>query len=426
MTHLMEEKEECIGKNKFDNGHDILHFFLLIIAVYYLNTCKQTNMSQIKRPLRFNELFLSNSKRRRGKFFISTSHRDKMKCLEHLSNEIYYEIFEYLHGVDIYQAFSNLNVRFQNLLTSLSIPLKITLNSESQTELLHHCNNVINPNRHLILSLSLQNNFLINNFFTFCPTDSSFDRLESVVLHGILFDTSIFVLLHLKSLPRLFSLTMDFQTIEDTSFDAIYQIIFSFSSLKYNKLSIWTPFPMEFINPFTFVVINQQFSTIQYLIINHSCTIEELLSILRYVPHLRHLSCQNLGESLTDIDLIEPIMLPNLTHVSIINPDIMYFEFEMFIMKLSTAIQILKIDLFDDITYLNAHRWEQLIIKHTPQLRQFYLIHRQSAIDLEDISLAEIANQFTSSFWIERQWFFECLMDCSGTHYSIRPYRSFR
>lgn len=383
-------------------------------------------MSQIKRPLRFNELFLSNSKRRRGKFFISTSHRDKMKCLEHLSNEIYYEIFEYLHGVDIYQAFSNLNVRFQNLLTSLSIPLKITLNSESQTELLHHCNNVINPNRHLILSLSLQNNFLINNFFTFCPTDSSFDRLESVVLHGILFDTSIFVLLHLKSLPRLFSLTMDFQTIEDTSFDAIYQIIFSFSSLKYNKLSIWTPFPMEFINPFTSVVFNQQISTIQYLIINHSCTIEELLSILRYVPHLRHLSCQNLGESLTDIDLIEPIMLPNLTHVSIINPDIMYFEFEMFIMKLSTAIQILKIDLFDDITYLNAHRWEQLIIKHTPQLRQFYLTHRQSTIDLEDISLAEIANQFTSSFWIERQWFFECLMDCSGTHYSIRPYRSFR
>jgi len=352
------------------------------------------------------------------------TYRNEMTRIEYLSNELFYEIFEYLHGIDIYRAFFNLNSRFQHLLTDSLIPLKIKLNSAVETELSHHCDNVIKPNKHHILSLYLENHLLIKNFFTFCSIDSSFDRLESVVLNGILSETLMLALFHLKSLSHLFSLTMDFHMVEGNYFDDIYQIIFSFSYLKYNKLSIWSNLANElFMNPFASVVFNKQYSTIEYLIINHSCTIDELFFIINYVPHLRHLSCQNLRESLDNIDSIQPIMLPNLIYISIINPSITFFEFEILIMKLFTRIKILKIDLFDDITYLNTHRWEQLIIKHMPQLRKLYLTHRQSEIDLEDISLSELVNQFTSSFWIERQWFLECMIDCTGIHYSIRPYR---
>ncbi len=47
--------------------------------------------------------------------------------IENLSNELFYEIFEYLDGLDIYIAFSNLNYRFQQLVTSSSIRFKINI-----------------------------------------------------------------------------------------------------------------------------------------------------------------------------------------------------------------------------------------------------------------------------------------------------------
>ena len=45
--------------------------------------------------------------------------------IENLSNEIFYEIFDYFDGCDIYQAFSNLNYRFQQLIHSPSLLFKI-------------------------------------------------------------------------------------------------------------------------------------------------------------------------------------------------------------------------------------------------------------------------------------------------------------
>ncbi|CAF3522028.1 unnamed protein product [Rotaria sp. Silwood1] len=45
-------------------------------------------------------------------------------CLEHLSNEIFYDLFEYLNGYEIAQTFFNLSYRFEQLLNSSSILIK--------------------------------------------------------------------------------------------------------------------------------------------------------------------------------------------------------------------------------------------------------------------------------------------------------------
>ena len=39
-----------------------------------------------------------------------------MNCIENISNEIIYEIFDYMDGFDMHQAFTNLNNRFENLI----------------------------------------------------------------------------------------------------------------------------------------------------------------------------------------------------------------------------------------------------------------------------------------------------------------------
>jgi hypothetical protein len=45
--------------------------------------------------------------------------------IENLSNEMFYEIFDYLDGCQIYQSFSKLNYRFYQLLNSSSLRLKL-------------------------------------------------------------------------------------------------------------------------------------------------------------------------------------------------------------------------------------------------------------------------------------------------------------
>ena len=70
-------------------------------------------------------------------------------------NEIFYEIFEYLNTGSTYKAFSNLNSRFENLLNCSILPLKITLESDSELSLEHYCRHVIIPNRDRIISISI-------------------------------------------------------------------------------------------------------------------------------------------------------------------------------------------------------------------------------------------------------------------------------
>jgi hypothetical protein len=80
-------------------------------------------------------------------------HNESITSIENLSNEIFLEIFEYLTGFDIFEAFSHLNFRFQNLLNSSLLLLKIKFYFQSKCLLKHQCIHIINPNKHRIFSL---------------------------------------------------------------------------------------------------------------------------------------------------------------------------------------------------------------------------------------------------------------------------------
>ncbi|CAF1096644.1 unnamed protein product [Adineta steineri] len=132
-------------------------------------------------------------------------------CIEELPNELFYEIFEYLDGCDIYKAFSKLNARFHHLINNSPIPLKIQVafksESESESELKYYCKNVNLPSRNRIVSLYLFKEFFIDEFFRYCIIDASFISLEFIDLIDISSAKLLVLLSYLKSLPRLFSLS---------------------------------------------------------------------------------------------------------------------------------------------------------------------------------------------------------------------------
>ena len=57
-----------------------------------------------------------------------------INCIENLSDKIFYEIFSYLDGFDIYQSFFKLNHRFKKLRDSLSYSMNIKISKMTFTD----------------------------------------------------------------------------------------------------------------------------------------------------------------------------------------------------------------------------------------------------------------------------------------------------
>jgi hypothetical protein len=77
-----------------------------------------------------------------------------------------------------------------------------------------------------------------------------------------------------------------------------------------------------------------------------------------------------------------------------------------------------------DITYLDAAKWEQLILQDLPRLKEFKFKYYQYTFDENELMISDDESyQFTSAFWFERQWIYEVKIDDEQTIYSISPYK---
>ena len=90
---------------------------------------------------------------------------------------------DYLDGCDIFDGFSDLNLRFQNLLSSC-LMFKIKNCSLDKSVFQRYCTHIIIPNKHRIISLHIMNSNLNILLFEF-TADALFIRLESLVLYRI-------------------------------------------------------------------------------------------------------------------------------------------------------------------------------------------------------------------------------------------------
>ncbi|CAF1312908.1 unnamed protein product [Adineta steineri] len=346
-------------------------------------------------------------------------------CFENFSNELFYEIFDYLDGNDIFKIFSNLNYRFQHLITCSSIPFTIKFRSHTTSQFIDCCKTFIFPNRHRILSLNLKYESLINNFFKHCIIDSSFTRLQSVVLSNISINRAVILLFYLKSLPNLLSLNIRIKEEMDSDLSDIYRMIFTLPSLKYNKLSLFLDYGEEDTNISIPLAFNEQFSTIEYMVINHTCTLDNLMSVLCHTPQLHHLICDTLVEEEEfNVTNEQSIILSNLVYIRINNCHIDFDRFEMFIKKVSSQLQALCIKQKYNKAYLDANRWKRLIKNYIPNLQEFiYKYPKYKYNDYETTSLDTIFNQFISPFWVNKAWIFELQINNRVISFSIEPYR---
>jgi len=211
----------------------------------------------------------------------------------------------------------------------------------------------------------------------------------------------------------------------DYDLNNIYRLILCLPSLKYNKVSVVSCSEDEHTNIFVPVAFNERFSTIEYLIINHPCTLNEILSILHHTPGLCHLTCRNIVESRKKIQNVKAIMLYKLPHIHFDMYEVWFDDFEIFIRQSRAKLKVLMFTTsLEDLAYMDAYRWERIILQDLPQLEKFSLEYRERNDDKDEsnIHFGE-SNPFFSSFWLERQWIFETEINAEYYIYSVRPYK---
>jgi hypothetical protein len=344
-----------------------------------------------------------------------------ISTIENFSNEFFCEIFEYLDGCEIYQAFSNLNHRFQQLLNSSSLLFKFDFCCSTSNELyMNIYKQLLLNNKHQILSFHICLPLQKNEFFSSFSIDSSFNRLQSLVIIEIPPTLLMQILTNLSSLPHFSSLTVDMRwTLSDLT--EIYRLIFALPKLKYIKFSAEGSFASVSLPMAT----NEQFNTIEYFVINHDCNFNQFCTLISYTPQLRHLSLMDLSERHSKNEIILPVSFSNLKYLSIQMAGITFNDLEIFIIETECNLKVLRVSTSsEDRDYLDADRWEELILNYLFELEEFYLEYRQT-IDPESGSVTGFKppDKFNSLFWNKRKWVLEVEIDSFDYLYSVCAYK---
>ncbi|CAF2077536.1 unnamed protein product [Rotaria magnacalcarata] len=228
---------------------------------------------------------------------------------EDLSNELIYAIFELLDGYDLFEIFSNLNSRFQNLLTHPTLCINMNLSSISESTFQRCHTYTIMPNKHRIKSLHLSDPFAADLIFLPPRSIPKFGRLKTLILDDIKSKYLDHLLHFLTLLPCLSSLILSPADCFRNKM-ILYPRIFLLPVLKYCKLS-YQAGHRSMLLPLT----TNQCSTVEHLIIDCYFESTEIAVLLFYTPRLRHLSCRKLAY-IAYQEMEMPIISNNLTQAS--------------------------------------------------------------------------------------------------------------
>ncbi|CAF1176143.1 unnamed protein product [Adineta ricciae] len=336
--------------------------------------------------------------------------RPSRSQFEDLSNELLHEIFDYGDFCLMYDIFVNLNSRFRSLLTQRSFLLNINFPLKSKSIYERQCKEIIQPNMARISWLKITKEFL--EFFTI----NQFSSLKTLITQHIPPDRIITLLQQLKSLPNFSSLSIEssdyFQDL-----NVIYLSLFQLTKLKYFQFKY--PHGGDRV-PLALAVDSCQI--LKHLVIDGHCRLDQLVAILSYLPRLEHLSCNQLYGAHYD----EMKTSINLKIIRFKLHALEFHDLKSFLVNVSSRLKILRICKTGDENYLRAERWEELIEQYMPCLDTFDFQYSNSAnIDTQQ----KLIQEFSSKFWIDRNWFFNYYYhsqiddECCFYFFSIVPYR---
>ncbi|UJR12602.1 hypothetical protein I4U23_016777 [Adineta vaga] len=279
---------------------------------------------------------------------------------------------------------------------------------------------IIIPNTYRIETLRIENYFMFD-YRVLALFNKRF--LRTLILENIEEKYLKNVLDQLTPLPNLSSLSI--ATVDKCPHQtSIYGQIFRLPFLKYCKISAG-----DRCDGYLPPCAMNNYSPIEHLIIDSRIQWSCLHIFLSYVPHLRRLQIS--------LDRIHPFRVENLPYYTMNNLlhlslEMGSFETYMELQKLFKNyfpfLEVLHISLTEQT--LNANEWERIISLYLPNLRIFDVLFKVFLRDdREKAAFDKQVDLLRSSFWINRQWFFDYNLSEKLRNneyrilYSTNPYR---
>ncbi|CAF4142825.1 unnamed protein product, partial [Rotaria sordida] len=353
---------------------------------------------------------------------LATSINTNKNCntyFEDLSNELIYEVFDYLDGYHIYEGFFNLNTRFQNLCTHSHLSIEMGIAYLPKSTFQHYYNQFILPHKHQIQSLHLSDIFIIDFFSSLIENISKCSQLRTLLLDKMESKCLEHLLIDLSSLPNLSSLSIHVGYGSNKM--TIYNQIFQLPALKYCKIAFEENLPLG-----PLPLSPNLSSPIQHFVIIDNVDLDEVNIILSCIPKIRRLSITYRSEYFSQEAVIFLMILNNSTRISVTGNRLPQKCIKEFIKKYSHEIKVLHVSSTRYSTHFET--WEKSIL---PYIRHLHTVdvHEttlglcdnivkiyQSVYDPYISSLPHIRQRFFTHVPMSEEFLHE--MFCS-----IRPYR---
>ena len=341
---------------------------------------------------------------------------------EHLPNEIIYDIFTYLEITHTYDAFFDLNTRFQNLLLYSNLLIQVNISTMSKSTFERYHKNIITRNQHRINYLRLSNPFIVDIIFSPAIIIASFVQLEKLVLDHIHASYLRNILKHAGFLCKLHSLIISLvEPLADLT--KLWTPIFRLRHLNYCKITYEIKSKE---NPPSMILFETPRSPIEHLVLNTPFPYNSLDYLLYHLPELRHLSINSLITQRYIHDFSQ-LSLTHLQYVSLKLDGIHFDRLEPLITNYFRHVEVLCLTTRYDQNYLDADRWERLITASMPDLRRFDL-HHNGGVRNNSSLYHQLIDRFSSPFWTGRGWHFVhqhtwLKVPSDGIFYSTNPYR---
>ncbi|CAF3784078.1 unnamed protein product [Rotaria sp. Silwood1] len=213
--------------------------------------------------------------------------------IEDLSNEIFFEIFDYLHALDIFTAFNSLNKRISSILQI--IPLRILISYDHCYRQINFLSSYLNFHSHQVISIKIYDtirdyssiiNLLFNRHY--------FINLQSCIFFSIKPSTKLEnVIKQLKHLNRLvsFSIRQPRQkNLNENDKDDLIRTLFMHKSSFLR--SIIFQFPYNYLNISNYNSISSNILSLLLWISGSPSTLSvySILPILRLCYTIRYLT----------------------------------------------------------------------------------------------------------------------------------------
>jgi hypothetical protein len=218
---------------------------------------------------------------------------DRNTHLEALSSEIFFEIFDYLHALDIFTAFSSLNRRISSILQI--IPLRVVISWNHRRYHVDYLSSHLTSHAHQVISVNIfdtidDDSSIVNLLFS----QHKFINLQSCTFISIHPSTKLEnVIEQIKTFNRLVSFNILHPTNEKLNENAKKNLLETIFMHKSPSLrSIGLDLPYDYLNISKYISIPSSIKSL-YLHISSSTSevfVDSIISIFRFCHSIEHLA----------------------------------------------------------------------------------------------------------------------------------------